>query len=258
MRLKLIISAIIFLNFNLLIAQTHYEMGVKYYQKRAENASGIIAPVENINNSLNYLEKCFGTNEEKKAVELYLKSIYFKSTYCYREGDKMRKEILTNGKKIGKEMVIKHPKSAAIRYWYAVLVGSWAKESGVISAAKEGVIDILKEECETVIKLDPNYNGGSGYLFLGILHLDAPYIPFFLSWPDDEKAVELIEKSLSIKPDQISAQYYLAKALNEIKKKDEAIKILEKVIKQVPNPLMLLEETSELDLCKSLLKDLKK
>ena len=239
-------------------AQTDFELGLKYYKKRSEGAKNLIAPQENINTAISYFEKCFNTSDEEKAAELYMQSIYFKANYCYPEGSKERKPILAAGKKKGKELLARNQKSASTHYWYAVLLGTWAKESGVIAAAKEGVIDKLKEECEIVIDLDQSYDYGAGFRFLGILHLDAPYIPFFLTWPDDDIGVELLRKSLKFNPHHISGQYYYAKALNEVGKKEKAIEVLKKVTEQKPSEERYLEEISELDLCKSLLDDLTK
>ena len=258
MRLKLLIPILFIICSSELIAKSNLEIGISYFNDRADNAVGIIAPEENINKAISAFKSAFNTKDEATAVKYYLQSIYYKSTYCYEEGDKRRKIILSEGKNTGLQMLKKHPNSAQIHYWYAVLLGSWAKESGIISAAKEGVIDKLKFECEKVIELDDQYNDGCGYLFLGILHLEAPYIPFFLTWPNNKTAVDLMRKSLKNNPNHVSNQYYLAKALNEIGEKEEAINILEKATKQTPKSDRFLEETSELDLCKSLLRDLKK
>ena len=257
MKLNILISILLIIISDNIIAQSSFDKGLIQYKKRSDYAKGIIAPVETINKALVYFEKEMQLSNSKKASIYYLKSIYFKSSYCYPEGDNNRKIILNNGKIKGDQLLKKHPNSVEIHYWYAVVYGSWAKEIGALKAAREGVVDVLKSEAETVIKLDDKYDSGAGYMFLGILHLDAPYIPFFLTWPDDEKAVKLIGKSYKMNPNNISTQYYYAKALNEVKRKKEAIKILEKTVLQKPSAEMLLEETSELELCKALLIELK-
>ena len=67
-----------------------------------------------------------------------------------------------------------------------------------------------------------------------------------------------MEKSLKYDPDHISGQYYYAKALNQYGKKNEAIKVLKKVTKQLPSKSRIMEDNSELELCKNLLEDLTK
>lgn len=238
------------------IAQSDFKKGLNYYKNRAEGAVNLQVSDGNINKALFYFEKVIEQNNDEEAAVYFMKSSYFKAIYCYPEGDKKRKEILTKGKEIGKLMVEKHPKSAPIRYYYAVMLGSWAKESGVVAAAKEGIIDKLKNEIEKVIEYDPLYEDGAGYRFLAILNLDAPYIPFFLTWPDNNEAVKLFEKSLAINPNHVSGQYYYAKALNEVGEKNKAIEVLKKVVQQSPSAEKELEETSELNLAKDLLQSL--
>ena len=106
MKIKIIITILLTTSLNQLIAQSTFEKGLAFYNKRAENRVGLIAPKENINNALSYFKATFNTSDEKKGTTYYLKSIYFKSTYCYKEGDKNRKEILDKGKKIVKAKII--------------------------------------------------------------------------------------------------------------------------------------------------------
>ena len=56
----------------------------------------------------------------------------------------------------------------------------------MIAAARSGFADTMKVHSEKIIKLDNKYNDGGGYFMLGVVHLRAPYVPFFLSWPDKD------------------------------------------------------------------------
>jgi hypothetical protein len=52
----------------------------------------------------------------------------------------------------------------------------------------------IRNEMETVLRLDETYQNGSAYMVLGLLYLNAPKIV----GGDPEKAVELMEKGLSV------------------------------------------------------------
>ena len=144
MKLKILIPILIIIFSTNIIAQSSFEKGMVFYNNRAENAIGIKAPIKNINKAIVQ----FKLSNYERAGEYLLKSIYFKSTYCYPEGDKNRKIVLEKAKVIGDDLLLKHPNSAGIHYWYAVILGSWAKEVGVFKAAREGVVDKLKEEAQ--------------------------------------------------------------------------------------------------------------
>ena len=90
-------------------------------------------------------------------------------------------------------MVEKFPNSVEYRYWYLVNLGSWAEEYGVFAAAREGVADQMRYHSKKIIEIDPYYENGAGYFLLGAVHYKAPYIPFILSWPNNNDALKYLE-----------------------------------------------------------------
>ena len=147
----------------------------------------------------------------------------------YKNLVKFTEKIFDRGKKLGEEKVIQFPESSNFRYWYLVNLGSWSKAYGILRAAREGVADLMKEHSEAIINLDPEYENGGGYFMLGAIHFQSPYIPFFLSWPDNDEAVIWLQKAVETGNRRPVQLIYLAKALHKNGMKKEAIELLEEV-----------------------------
>jgi hypothetical protein len=128
---------------------------------------------------------------------------------------------------------------------------------GVLAAAKEGVADLIKFHSEKIIEFDPKCENGGGYFMLGVVHFRAPYIPFFLTWPDKKIALELLEKANNISeatPIQIK---FLAKALVHDGQIDNAKLLLTKLSNSIPDSALLIEQRKEIIESRELLKQLK-
>ena len=67
---------------------------------------------------------------------------------------------------------------------------------------------------------------------LGAVHLKSPYIPFVLSWPRNDKAVENLTDAYETGKPTSAQIVYLARALYKDGQKDKAIKLLSKFIMQ--------------------------
>ncbi len=90
----------------------------------------------------------------------------------------------------------------------------------------------MKDHSEKIIEMDPNYSNGGGYFMLGAGHLKSPYIPFVLSWPSNDKAVENLTDAYETGKPTPSQTVYLARALYKDGQKDKAIKLLSNFIMQ--------------------------
>lgn len=73
---------------------------------------------------------------------------------------KKRREVLTQGKRLGQRMVEEHSRSVPLLFWYAVNLGRWAEEYGLLAAAGEGVPGRMRKLCEEIIRLEPRYREG--------------------------------------------------------------------------------------------------
>ncbi|HIO46496.1 TPA: hypothetical protein EYN23_03970 [Candidatus Poribacteria bacterium] len=239
-------------------SQSDFETGVAAFNKRAEGATGLKAPAANIDKAIASLTKALANaTVEEKATVLLMRSYYFKGTFVETEKE-ARKAVYDLSKLLGEKQVVKFPKSASVHYWYLANMAKWGETSGILKAAKEGLADLLYTLCNKVIELDPAYSYGAGYRMLGIIHFKTPYIPFLISWPDNDDAIENLEKSLEYKSDHLMGQLYLAQVYHDKGRKDEAIKTWEKVAAGTANPEYLLEEGKDIKEAKEFLAKYKK
>ena len=90
---------------------------------------------------------------------------------------------------------------------------------------------------------------------LGVVHYKSPYIPFILSWPDNDKAISYISKSISIGEPIPNQKVYLAQALYKDGRKVEAIKLLEEVANMLPSINDRVRDWEQIEIAKQLLAD---
>ena len=126
---------------------------------------------------------------------------------------------------------------------------------GILTAAKEGVADQMKDHALTIIELNPNYEDGGGYFMLGAVHYKSPYIPFFLSWPDNDEAIKWLKKANETGEAKPVQKVYLAQALFKNKEKSSAISLLEAVTNMTPTKAEPLADWEQIKKARILLKE---
>ena len=90
----------------------------------------------------------------------------------------------------------------------------------------------IKNELETVLRLDPAYQQGSADRALGRWYYKVPG----LFGGSDRKSEEHLRKSLTYNPNSHSSLFFLAETLIELKKKDEARATLQKLLDAPSDP----------------------
>ena len=229
--------------------------GIVYYEKRQEGSKGTVAAVENINKAIQQFTFTLLTPESEKDAALYLlKSYYYKAEFAIQD-EQEKKNIFNQGKVLGEKYIGKYPNSPEFRYWYLVNLGSWAQVYGILTAAREGVADLMKTHSEKIIELNPGYEDGGGYFMLGAVHYKSPYIPFLLSWPDNDEAIKYLQMSLDIGKPTLNQKVYMAKALKKDKQHNKAKIILKDVVNSKPDSINLVEELDDIEEASQLLED---
>ena len=246
----------VYLFFSLLTAKDgFFEKGVAFYDARSKGAVGYNVKPFQIENAIKQFKKA--TTESELSVGVYLmRSYYFQGKFIAKTDDE-KKKVFSKGKKLGERLISLYPKSAAARYWFLVNLGSWAEVYGTMAAAKEGVAGLMRDHAKKIIEMDPNYSNGGGYFMLGAVHFKSPYIPFLLSWPDNDLAIKNLEKAYGIGNSTPSQTVYLARAFYKNGKRDKAKSYLRDLLKQ---PLSLNEKVEDFDqheIAKSLLEEWK-
>ena len=114
-------------------------------------------------------------------------------------------------------------------FWLGANYGISAKAS-VLSGLSE--FDDIKNEMETVLKLDEGYQNGSAYLGLGQLYLEAPG----LLGGDTQKAIQYLEKGLKFGSNNALLRAKLIAAYVEAHRIDDARKQIDELRAMKPSP----------------------
>jgi len=230
--------------------------GVDFYSKRQAGSKSSLASNENIDKAIEQFSSALQTSETEKEAALYiLKSYYYKAEFAIQDKEE-KKSIFNEGKALGEKYIEKYPTSPEFRYWYLVNLGSWAQVYGILTAAREGVSDLMRTHSEKIIELDPEYRNGGGYFMLGAVHFKSPYIPFLLSWPDNDEAIKYLQLAVETGKAEMNQKNYLAQAINKDGQVEKARKLLTEVINTEPDPANLVEDLDDIKEAKQLLEDL--
>ena len=237
-------------------AKAGMDEGADFYSKRQDGSKGTLASTENIDKAIKQFSSALLSPESEKDAALYLlKSYYYKAEFAVQDKDE-KKKIFNEGKALGEKYIEKYPNSAEFRYWYLVNLGSWAQVYGILTAAREGVSDLMKTHSEKIIELDPEYQNGGGYFMLGAVHFKSPYIPFLLSWPDNDDAIKYLQLSVDTGNAEMNQKNYLARALSKDGQDKKARALLEEVLKTKPSTATLVEDLDDIKEARQLLEDL--
>ena len=238
----------------ILFAQSNLNKGLTAFNQRAEGSVEDKARPEPINKAIKFYQLAIREPEDEiEAVIGLLKSYYYKGKYV-AESDDQKKYIFDQAKQLASIYIKQYSDRADLRYWYLSNLGSWAEVYGILTAAREGVADQMREHAEKIIELEPEYQNGGGYLLLGAVHYKSPYIPFILSWPDNKEAVKFLEKSTIIGDATPVQKVYLAQALYKERERKRAIKLLNEVANMSPSTNNSLSDWEQIKKARELLK----
>lgn len=231
LRLGLVISV----SSAILFGQSNLEKGLAAYELKAISSIEDRANPEFLNQAIHYYKLALlEPNDEADAVLGLLKSYFYKGKYAV-DTEIEKKAVFNKAKQLASIYINKYPSRVDILYWYLTNLGSWAEVYGILASAREGVADQIKIQAERIIELDASYEDGGGYFILGAVHYKSPYIPFILSWPNNDDAIKWLEKSTETgeaKPFQV---VYLAQALYKDGQRTRALNLLKKVAKTTPS-----------------------
>lgn len=113
-------------------------------------------------------------------------------------------------------------------FWLGANYGGAAEHSTIQGLA---TVDDIRNEMETVLRLDQGYQDGSAYMVLGLVYLKAPSI----AGGDPKKAVELMEQGLRFGQPNAFLHLHLAEAYAKVGRKDDARKQLNTILSMTPD-----------------------
>ena len=134
------------------------------------------------------------------------------------------------------------PDSAPSLFWTAVGWGQWSLASGKLDAARKGAASRIRDDCRTLIALDPAFEEGGGYRILGRLHDQAPRIPFVTGWVSRAEGLRLLRLAVAEAPRNFVNRQFLAEALERSGDRAGAVAIERSIAADLPAPDHLVEE----------------
>ncbi len=147
-----------------------------------------------------------------------------------------RRKDLENGIEAGRKAAALQPNRPEGHFWIAANMGALADSYGIRQGVKyRGPI---KDELETVLRLDASFMDGSADRALGRWYFKVPRL-----LGGDRKASEAhLRKSLTYNPDNTTSHFFLGELLQDAGRKDEARAEFQKVIDAPANPVWAPED----------------
>ncbi len=153
---------------------------------------------------------------------------------CGVKGENEKEAAFEKGRDAGKIASNMEPNKPDGYFWYGANLGELAKMNPVTVGFKS--VDDIKAAMNKVIELDPGYQNTAAYDVLAQVELNT-----LLLGGSAARAVELLEKALTIEKDNAQVRLHLGQAYLAEKKDKEARAQLERVIQMTPNSDYALE-----------------
>jgi tetratricopeptide (TPR) repeat protein len=247
---KSILCVISIFSFQILHGQSSFDKGESYFAKRYENARGLIAPSKNINTAIKFYKK----EKTPQSIAALLRAYEFKGSYT-KQAKTIRKKIYSKAVRLGKMGLESYPDEISIKYYYMANLGRWGQSISIMKAHEKGVLDEVKGITEELIQLNTDYDEAGAERILGAIHLKVPRIPFVLTWPSEDTALELLKSAYEKAPYNVGNGKLYAEALLESGDKELAKSLLEDIMKRKPRNGRLLEDQKNLDEAGELYRD---
>jgi tetratricopeptide (TPR) repeat protein len=163
---------------------------------------------------------------------------YYLGAHSPNEDEKNR--AFREGIEAGKAAVSAHGDRPEGHFWLGANYGGSA-QTGVLAGLSS--ISDIRDEMEQVLKIDPTYEGGSAYMVLGQLDLEAPK----MMGGDPERAIAYLEKGDKLNLQNSMLKLRLAEAYFRTKRINDAKKELDEIAKMTPDPNYLPEHKEALE-----------
>ena len=151
-----------------------------------------------------------------------------------------------DGEEAGKIAMNMEPEKPDGHFWYAANLGEQAQKSPLTVGITS--VDTIKEEMKKVIELQPDYQGATPFDVLGRIELATT-----ITGGKPEKAIEYLEKGITIEKNNSYLHLHLAEAYLAVGREADAKKQLEYVLNMKPDPKYIPEYEETLKEAKKLL-----
>lgn len=165
---------------------------------------------------------------------------------AHTDDESERDKAYSEGASAGQKAIKLQDRKPEGHFWFGANLGGQAQTSMLSGMA---VVDEIRRQMERVIQLDEGFQGGSAYMALGQVDLQAPKI----FGGDPKHAVEVLEKGLRFGDSNMLYHLRLAEAYLAVNRKEDARKQLDLIINSTPNPEFLPEHEEAVTEAKKLL-----
>lgn len=153
---------------------------------------------------------------------------YFLGTHD--EEKERREAAFDEGTQAGELAVSLAPDRPEGHFWLGANIGGRAQLKGPLYAMT--AVDDVRRHMESVLRLDASYQAGSAFMALALVELELPGI----LGGDRERAVELLERGFEHGKENALYRLRLAEAYYAVKRKADARREAEVVLKMKPHP----------------------
>jgi tetratricopeptide (TPR) repeat protein len=165
--------------------------------------------------------------------------------------DAERRRFLEQGIDAGRKAVALQPNRPEGHFWIAANMGALAESFGLRQGLKYR--KPIKEELETVLRLDPGFQQGSADRALGRWYFKVPS----LFGGSHKEAEAHLRASLGYNPNSTASHFFLAEVLLDDGRRDQARGELQKIIDAPIDPDWAPEDRDFKEKARSLLASLK-
>jgi len=147
------------------------------------------------------------------------------------DDDKAAVTAFQAGADAGRRAVKLRPDRAEGHFWLGVNLGLIGEEEGLLRGIR--LVDPVRTEMETVIRLDPDFEQRGAQRILARLYYRAP----FFKGGDKQRSIELLQDCLKRYPSDSFALLYLADDYLAVGRRAEARRLLQQILDLCPDPV---------------------
>lgn len=215
----------------------------RLYARRGEST-------DRVNEAVGILKRARTSDYENYEILWKLSKFnYYLGTHA--DDDVRRDAAFDEGIQAGELAVSLAPDRPEGHFWLGANIGGRAKMKGPLYAL--AVVDDVRREMETVLRLEESYQAGSAYMALAMIDLELPG----MLGGDRERAVEILERGMAYGEENALYRLRLAEAYYAVKRKGDARVEAEAVLKLDPHPDYLPEYKDAVTGARRLLSKLK-
>lgn len=184
---------------------------------------------ENVRRGLASLRREVAKNPQD--YEAWWRISEFTSYLARQASGAQETRLLEDAVEAGKKAVAIAPNRVEGHFWLGANYGLLAEARGMLKGLL--LVDTIRHEMETVMRLDPEYEQGGGERILGRVYYRAP----FFKGGDRRRSVRMLEDCLKRYPQNSHVMLFLADSYWAVGRRAEARALVQKILSLCPDPL---------------------